>query len=455
MASLTSGRLHVIGGGLAGSSLATLMAEDGIDVTLYDAGEPFESRWTRGMQTAPNSHKVAEPEIFYDPEELVSDFFSQFPEIPDKLVRPAHGVLALKRGRRKPAIVALNNGLAHALIKRRPGLVLQAVTAFGLWQKRFAGEDSRVDIPKGMGRANEADNDDENWKKGTYHRDGLAVLAEILFSMPAQKCSNALFGRILAPSIKALLSRNPAPVFSAIDPIILNDIALPALRERFLASGGRVIAHAPLGDIDSTSEYATDLLFGEDTQIVVKPQDAVVLALHPKQLCDAVPDIGFAPAPARRQTMVFEVRRQFAEPRGLFTSDDLVRAIYCNRRHIQVNLNSNAHLSPDATPEQRAQRIWQRCVWLCDQYLNIDLTARAENADGLGCPNFSFVDAEAPFPELTPGVAALRHRFKPPWKNLFLCGDSFPADFAPGPAALFESVNQLHDELHTFFGKPA
>ena len=119
-------------------------------------------------------------------------------------------------------------------------------------------------------------------------------------------------------------------VFSAIDPIILNDIALPALRERFLASGGRVMAHAPLGDIDSTSEYATDLLFGEDTQIVVKPQDAVVLALHPKQLCDAVPDIGFAPAPARRQTMVFEVRRQFAEPRGLFTSDDLVRLWRCH-----------------------------------------------------------------------------------------------------------------------------
>lgn len=451
MASLTSGRLHVIGGGLAGSALATLMAEDGISVTLYDAAEPFESRWTRGMQTAPQSQKVAEPEIFYDPEGLVQDFFARFPEMPDKLVRSAHGILGLKRGRRKPAIITLDHGLAYALITRRTGLMLQAITAFGLWQKRYASEDNRVELPKGMESPTEVIREEDLQKSGTYHRDGLAVLAEVLFSMPAHRCSNALLGRILLPKAKSVFSRSHAPVFSAIDPIILNDIALPALRDRFVTAGGVIMAHAQLGDIDSTSEYATDLLFGEDTQIVVKPEDAVVLALHPKQLCDAVPDIGFAPAPARRQTMVFEMRRQFAEPRCLFTSDDLVRAIYCSRRHIQVNLNSNVHLSSDTTPDQFAYRIWQRCTWLCDQYLNVDLGVRSENAKGIDCPNFSFVDAEAPFPELTPGLAALRHRLQPPWKNLFLCGDSFPADYAPGPAALFASVKQVRRQLQTFF----
>lgn len=450
MASLTSGRLHVIGGGLAGSALATLMAEDGVDVTLYDQAEPFESRWTRGMQTSPESHKVSEPEIFYDPEGLVADFFARFPEIPGKLVRPAHGVLGLKRGRRKPAIVTLDEGLAHALVNRRSGPLLRAITAFGLWQKRYASEDSRVELPKGMGNAG-IDPDDDRQNPGTYHRDGLAVLAEVLFSMPAHRCSNALLGRVMLPRIKSLLSKNHEPVFSAIDPIILNDIALPTLRDRFIRAGGSVAAWAPLGDIDSTSEYATDLLFGEDTQIVLKPDDAVVLALHPKQLCDTVPDIGFAPAPARRQTMAFEMRRPFAEPRCLFTSDDLVRAIYCNRRHIQVSLSSSVHLPSDGTADQFAHRIWQRCIWLCDQYLNLDLSARSENTNNQGCPKFSFVDAEAPFPELTPGLAALRFRLQPPWKNLFLCGDSFPAEYAPGPAAVFASVKQVRSQLQTFF----
>lgn len=448
MASFTSGRLHVIGGGLAGSALATLMAEDGVDVTLYDAAEPFESRWTRGMQTAPESHKTAEPEIFYDPEGVVADYFARWPEIPTKLIRPAHCVMGLKRGRRKPSIFTLDHGISRALIGRRLGFIARAYTALTLWQNRYASEESRVDgtIASGV-----LESDEQANIPGTYHRDALAVLAEVLFSMPSHRCSKALLGRVLTPKASALVAKSHEPVFSAIDPIILNDIALPALRERFITSGGTIRAHTKLGDIDSTSEYATDLLFDDDSQIVLKPNDAVVLALHPKPLCDAVPDIGMTPAPAKRQTMAFELRRPFAEPRCLLVSDDIVRAIYCNRRHLQVCLNSGLHIPNDGTVDQFAHRIWQRCVWLCDQYLNLDLQARSENVEGLDHPNYRFIDAEAPFPELSPGLAALRHRLQPPWKNLFLCGDSFPAEHAPGPAALFTSVKQVRQQLQTFF----
>ncbi|MEQ9348868.1 MAG: NAD(P)-binding protein [Thalassospira sp.] len=447
MASFTSGRLHVIGGGLAGAALATLMAEDGVDVTLYDEAEPFESRWTRGMQTAPKSHKTAEPEIFYDPQGLVADYFARFPEIPTKLIRSAHCVMGLKRGRRKPAVIQLDQGIAHALVARRLGFVLRTITAINLWHQRFSSEETRVG---NSSFPSDFDPDDQANKPGTYHRDALAVLAEVLFSMPAHRCSSALLARVLAPNLRSLLSKSHEPVFSAIDPIILNDIALPTLRERFITSGGNINAYTKLGDIDSTSEYATDLLFDDDTQIVLKPNDAVVLALHPRPLCDTVPDIGIPPAPARRQTMAFELRQSFAEPRCLLISDDIVRAIYCSRRHIQVSLNSSFHLPSDGTIDQFAERIWKRCVWLCSQYLNMDLQARSQNGQDVDYPNFRFIDTEAPFPEFNPGFAAFRHRLRPPWKNLFLCGDSFPADYPPGPAALFASVKQVRQQLQGF-----
>lgn len=444
MASFTSGKLHVIGGGLAGAALATQLAEDGVEVHLYDEGEPFESRWTRGMQTAPESHKTSEPEIFYDPDGLVADYFARWPEIPAKLVRPAHCVMGLKRGRRKPAIITLDQGVSRALITRRLGVLARIYTMIDFWRQRYGNEENRVEATASFG---DFDSDEHAHKPGTYHRDALAVLAEVLFSIPAHKCSSTLLARVLVPKSGAVVTRSHEPVFSAIDPIILNDIALPTLRERFLAAGGKIMARTRLGDIDSTSEYATDLLFNDDIQVMIKPSDAVVLALHPKPLCNAVPDIGIPPAPARRQAVAYELRRPFAEPLCLFVSDDLVRAIYCHRRHIQVSLNSSFHLPADGTIEQLVDRIWQRCVWLCNQYLNLDLQARAQNAQGAEHPNFSFIDAEAPFPEFTPGHAALRNRLKTPWKNLFLCGDSFPVDSAPGPAALFASVKQVRQQV--------
>ncbi|MBO6771126.1 MULTISPECIES: NAD(P)-binding protein [unclassified Thalassospira] len=447
MASFTSGKVHVVGGGLAGAALATRMAEDGAEVVLYDEGEPFESRWTRGMQTAPENHKTAEPEIFYDPEGLAADYFAGFPEIPKKLIRPAHCVIGLKRGRRKPAVISLDHGIARALVARRLGFVARAYTALGLSRQRFASEESRVDNVLSSG---DFDSDEQANQPGTYHRDALAVLAETLFSIPAHRCSRALLARVLVPKISALFSKSHEPVFSAIDPIILNDIALPTLRERFVAAGGTVMARTKLGDIDSTSEFATDLLFNDDIQVVLKPGDAVVLALHPRPLCDAVPDIGIPPAPARRQTVAFEMRRPFAEPSCLLVSDDLVRAIYCHRRHVQVSLNSSFHMPTDGTTDQIVARVWQRCLWLCNQYLNVDLQARSRNADGIDHPKFSFIDAEAPFPEFTPGHAALRDRLRLPWKNLFLCGESFPAGYAPGPAAIFASVKQVRHQLQYY-----
>ncbi|MBC08040.1 FAD/NAD(P)-binding protein [Thalassospira sp.] len=448
MASFASGSLHVIGGGLAGSALATCMAEDGFNVTLYDEAEPFESRWTRGMHTAPESHKTAEPEIFYDQNGLVADFFARYPEIPQKLIRPAHCVMGLKRGRRKPAIVSLDQGISRALISRRIGFAARTYTALTMWHQRFASEENRVESTLSSG-AFEAD--DKANQPGTYHRDALTVLAEVLFSMPAHRCSKALLGRVLVPRLRAILAKSHEPVFSAIDPIILNDIALPALRERFLAAGGMIKGQTKLGDIDSTSDYATDLLFEDDSQIVLKPDDAVVLALHPKPLCDAVPDIGISPTPSHRRSMTFEMRKAFAEPRALFVSDDIVRAIYCNRRHLQVNLNNSMQLHDAQNADQFAQLVWQRCVWLCDQYLNLDLQTRADNAENALHPNHLFIHAEAPFPEMTPGMAAARQQLRAPWKNVFLCGDVFPADQAPGPAALFSSVLDIRHELQKFF----
>lgn len=448
MASFASRHVHVIGGGLAGSTLATCMAEDGLDVTLYDESEPFESRWTRGIQTAPENHKTAEPEIFYDPRRVVAGFFARYPEIPKKLVRPTHCVLGLKRGRRKPAIVSLDEGISRALISRRIGTTMRAYTAFTLWRQRYASEEERVAATLSPGTFA---TDDKAYKSGTYHRDALSVLAETLFSMPAHRCSRALLGRVLVPDLREILTRHHEPVFSAIDPIILNDIALPALRDRFLAAGGTIKAHTKLGDIDSTSDYATDLLFDDDSQVVLKPDDAVVLALHPKPLCEAVPDVGFSPAPAHRRSMTFEMRKPFAEPRALFVSDDIVRAIYCNRRHLQVNLNDSIQLQDTQNPHQFAQLVWQRCVWLCDQYLNLDLRPRADNAENALHPNHLFIHAEAPFPEMTPGMAAARHQLRAPWKNVFLCGDVFPVDQVPGPAALFSSVLDIRRELQKFF----
>ncbi|NIY74404.1 NAD(P)/FAD-dependent oxidoreductase [Thalassospira sp. HF15] len=448
MASFASGSLHVIGGGLAGSALATSMAEDGFTVTLYDAAEPFESRWTRGMHTAPESYKTAEPEIFYDPMKLVADFFAGYPEVPNKLIRPAHCVMGLKRGRRKPAIVSLDPGISRALISRRVGVVARAYTALILWQQRYASEENRLESTLSPGTF---EADEKAYQSGTYHRDALTVLAEVLFSMPAHRCSKALLGRVLVPRLRQIMARHPEPVFSAIDPIILNDIALPTLRERFLAAGGVIKGQTKLGDIDSTSDYATDLLFEDDSQVVLKPDDAVVLAMHPKPLCDAVPDIGISPAPAHRRCMAFEMRKPFAEPRALFVSDDIVRAIYCNRRHLQVSLNNSLQLQDADSADQFAALVWQRCVWLCDQYLNLDLQPRAVNAENASHPNHLFIDAEAPFPEMTPGMAATCQQLRAPWKNVFLCGDLFARDQPPGPAALFSSLQDTRHALQEFF----
>ncbi|WP_417828654.1 FAD-binding protein [Thalassospira sp.] len=448
MTSFGSGRVHVIGGGLAGSTLATCMAEDGLDVTLYDESEPFESRWTRGMQTAPESHKAAEPEIFYDPRGVVAAFFARYPEIPKKLIRPTHCVMGLKRGRRKPAIVSLDEGISRALISRRIGTTMRAYTAFTLWRQRYASEEERVASTLSPGTFA---TDDKAFKSGTYHRDALSVLAESLFSMPAHRCSKALLGRVLVPDLREILARHHEPVFSAIDPIILNDIALPALRDRLLAAGGTIKAHTKLGDIDSTSEYATDLLFEDGTQVVLKPNDAVVLALHPKPLCDAVPDIGISAAPAYRRSMTFELRQPFAEPRALMVNDDIVRAIYFNRRRLQVALNSSLQLPASQDTAQFAQLVWQRCVWLCEQYLALDLSTRVDGDDKNQAPGHLFLNAQAPFPEMTPGIAAARQHLRAPWKNAFLCGEVFTPDQLPGPAALFSSVLDTCRMLQKFF----
>lgn len=448
MASFASGSLHIVGGGLAGSALATCMAADGFDVTLYDEAEPFESRWTRGMHTAPESHKTAEPEIFYDPSGLVADFFARYPEIPPKLIRPAHCVIGLKRGRRKPAIVSLDHGISRTLISRRISIAARAYTAFTLWQQRSARDENRIDSTFS---SDTFDFDDKAHQPGTYHRDALAVLAEVLFSMSAHRCSKALLARVLVPKLRGMFAHHHEPVFSAIDPIILNDIALPALRERFLAAGGTIKSQAKLGDIDSISDYATDLRFEDGSQVVLKPDDAVVLALHPKPLCDAVPDIGISPASAHRRCMTFEMRKLFAEPQALLVSDDIVRAIYCNRRHLQVSLNSSLQLHDTHNADQFAQLVWQRCVWLCDQYLDLDLQIRAENAENALHPKHLFINAEAPFPEMTPGMATSRQQLCAPWKNVFLCGDVFPIDQPPGPAALFSSVRDMRHELQKFF----
>ena len=448
MASFASGSIHVIGGGLGGSALATCMAEDGFEVTLYDEAEPFESRWTRGMHTAAESQNAAEPEVFYDPQGLVEGFFAQYPEVPRKLIRPAHCVMGLKRGRRKHAIVSLDQGLSRSLISRRIGLAARAYTALTLFQQRYASEESRVESTLG---SSTFDADDKAHQPGTYHRDALTVLAEVLFSMPAHKCSKALLARVLVPTLREMLRRHHEPVFSAVDPIILNDIALPALRERFIAAGGQIKSRTKLGDIDSTSDYATDLLFEDDSQVVLKPDDAVVLALHPRPLCDAVPDIGITPAPARRLSMAFEIRKPCVEPRALLAGDDIVRAIYCTRRHLQVSLNSSLPLTAIQNANQFAQLVWQRCEWLCDQYLNLDLQARIDTGDNAGHPKHLFINAEAPFPEMTPGMAAARQHLRAPWKNLFLCGDAFPVDQAPGPAALFSCVWDVRHQLERFF----
>tara|TARA_R110000868_G_scaffold92100_3_gene255231 strand:+ start:8288 stop:9721 length:1434 start_codon:yes stop_codon:yes gene_type:complete len=446
MASFEAPRLHVIGAGLAGSALATQMAQDGVCVTLYDANEPFASRWTRGMKTAPEDHKVAEPEIFYDPNGLVHAFFAQWPEIPAKLVRPAHAVLGLKHPKRGPAIINLDRGIAPALIKRRPTAFARIFTAVNLWFSRYAAEDRRV-----RPRNNISDLTETQQSRGaTYHQDALATLAEVLFSMPAHNCSAALLGRALLPGIGDLRRHITNHAFAAIDPIILNDIALPILRDHFVTAGGKIVDGMTLGNIDSTGFNATNLLFG-DTQIEIRPQDAIVLALHPRPLCDAVPDIGMPPAPAHRRAFVFEAKKNFAEPCCVLTGDDLVRAIYCNRRHIQVSINSSLSLPVNSTADQFAATIWQRTVELCAQHLNLDLTSRTKITKNSLCPVFSYVDCEAPFPELSPGVAALRHRLRPPWRNLFLCGDSFPADYPPGPAAVIASVLEVRAKLHDFF----
>ncbi|KZB68103.1 amine oxidase [Thalassospira lucentensis] len=446
MASFAAPRLHVIGAGLAGSALATQMAQDGVSVTLYDSGEPFASRWTRGMKTAPEDHKVAEPEIFYDPEDLVRHFFAQWPEIPRKLIRPAHAVIGLKHPGRSPAIIDLDHGIAAALIARRPTIFARLFTAWNLWLSRYASEDKRV---RQHVRIAADTIENQQAPTATYHQDALATLAEVLFSMPAHNCSASLLGRVLLPTWREMQRHNASHAFAAIDPIILNDIALPALRDHFIAAGGDIISGMELGDIDSTADFATDLFFG-DEQIEVRPQDAVVLALHPRPLCDAVPDIGMPPAPAHRRTFVFQASKSFAEPCCVLADDDLVRAIYCNRRHIQVSMNSSLILPSDGTADQLAATIWQRVTELCDQHLNLDLSQRTKIESNGECPAFSYVDCEAPFPELSPGVAALRHRLTPPWRNLFLCGDAFPPDYPPGPAAVIASVRTVRAQLHEY-----
>ncbi|WP_404426708.1 amine oxidase [Thalassospira australica] len=446
MASFSAPGLHVIGAGLAGSALATQMAQDGVPVTLYDASEPFVSRWTRGMNTSPEDHKVAEPEIFYDPEGLVRSFFTQWPEIPRKLIRPAHAVLGLKHPKRNPAIIDLDHGIAAALIARRPTVFARLFTAWNLWLSRYAAEDRRVSPQNRISIGSE---EMQDGMTPTYHQDALATLAEVLFSMPAHNCSAALLGRVLLPSSRDLRRHNSSHAFAAIDPIILNDIALPVLRDQFINAGGNIVSGAALGDIDSTANFATDLFFG-DNHVEIHPEDAVVLALHPRPLCDAVPDIGMPPAPAHRRTFVFQASKSFAEPCCVLTGDDLVRAIYCNRRHIQVSMNSSLILPSDGTADQLATTIWHRVVELCDQHLDLDLSLRTKIGPDSECPTFSYVDCEAPFPELSPGVAALRHRLVPPWKNLFLCGDAFPPDYPPGPAAVMASVLDVREQLHEF-----
>lgn len=442
-----SGRLHIIGGGLAGSAIATVMAEDGVDVTLYDAETPFESRWTRGLKNGPSPVSMAEPEVFYDPEGLVAGFFARCPEIPENLIRPVHSVLALKRDGREPAVLSLNHGIAHALSARRPGLLARLHTGFSMWQQRFASDESRVERPWSPGFPDDKQPDHPS---GTYHNDSLGVLAEALFSTPAHRCSRAQLSRVLAPRLRTAFSKTSKPVFGAIDPVILNDIALPALREHFIRAGGTIMANSKLDDIDSTPEYATDLFFTGDRQVTLTPDDAVVLALHPRPLCDAVPDIGIPPAPARRQAIIFEMDQPFAEPLCLFTGDDIVRAVYCNLGTVQVILSPSLRLPASEMTDRLAARVWRRCVWQCDHYLNVDLKQKSRTAENLDCPDFGFIDAEAPFPELTPGLAAFRHRLVPPWNNLFLCGDSFPADYAPGPAALFASVRDVQKQLQVF-----
>jgi hypothetical protein len=176
-----------------------------------------------------------------------------------------------------------------------------------------------------------------------------------------------------------------------------------------------------------------------------------VLALHPKPLCSAVPDIGISPAPAHRRSVVFEMRKPFAEPRALFVNDDIVRAVYCSRRNLHVSLNSSLHIQETQNDDQFAQLVWQRCVWLCDQYLNLDLQARTKNTKNASHPNHLFITADAPFPEMTPGMAANRQQLNAPWNNVFLCGDIFTINQAPGPAALFSSVLDVRHELQKFF----
>ncbi len=88
-------------------------------------------------------------------------------------------------------------------------------------------------------------------------------------------------------------------------------------------------------------------------------------------------------------------------------------------------MNSSLILPSDGTSVQLAATIWQRVTELCDQHLNLDLSERTKIETGDENPAFSYVDCEAPFPELSPGVAALRHRISHLGGTCFYAGMPF------------------------------
>ncbi|MFH1803591.1 MAG: FAD/NAD(P)-binding protein [Pseudomonadota bacterium] len=403
-------RIHVIGAGLAGSAVAMLLAKAGVNVTLYDAGTSFGSRWTRSVDPDWKIPLSSEPDIFYDPDQRLSGFFAQWSDMPDDLITPAH-VMAESD---EDIWHDLKDGLATGLISSRTNWAERLDLAVRLWALRYADPDQGVKITKAATPVSL-----------------LGPLADFLLVTSLQRCSAAQLGKIIMPRWRDLIIKSRKPVFSAMNADALHRFALPRLKTHFIEMGGVIVENARLDDIDSTADHATDLLFGE-TQIILDSADIVIVALPPTDLYAAIPDLGIAPAPARRRTFVFKINDPATHPAGWLVDDDLIGSVCHSGNTLHVTLACDLVIADTIPEDHLARTAWQLAISLINP-----------EAAEQPCPDYRFVIQDMAFPEFTPGMAALRPKMVSPWRNLFLCGDVFASDMAPGPAAAIASAQQV------------
>jgi len=391
------GRVHVVGAGLAGLSAATILASQGVPVTLHEAAGQAGGRCRSYFDPALGTVIDNGNHLVLSGNRAVQAYLSRIGAL-HNLTGPARADFAfadLDTGARWT--LSLNDG------------------ALPWWT---ASKKRRV--------------------PGTMARDYLAY-GKLLWAGPAKTvgqtvpCQGPLWDRLMQPFLLAALNTEPALASAALAGAVLRQsllkgggacrprIATPTLAAAFvepalafLESAGAVQDFGRrLRGLVSGPRIVAALEFPEAVTVPVSARDAVVLAVPPWVAKDIVPGL-IVPDDFRAIVNAhFKLQAPVGTPPILGVVGGIAEWIFTFDDRISVTI-SGADAIVDRDREDLARAIWADVA----RALKIDTAMPASSL-----PRWQIVKEKRATFAATPAQDARRPSARTGWKNLFLAGD--------------------------------